>query len=301
MTVKYLNCNSRKIKISNPSKTIFPNTGYSKLDVIKYYEKIAEIILPHMKNRPVVMQRFPDGIEQKGFFQKNISKYFPKWIRTVIVDKENGSVKHVICNDKATLIYLANQACITPHVWLSKKRTLQKPDRLIFDLDPPNNNFKLALFAAKKLHSLLEKLNLESYVMTTGSSGLHVWVPLDSSFDFQTSRAFAKKIAEFLVKNNREKLTVEHRKERRNNRLFIDYLRNSYGQTSVVPYSIRAIEGAPVATPLEWSELNKPRLNSRFYTIKNIFKRLKHKKDPWKNMKYNSTKLENAEKILQVD
>jgi bifunctional non-homologous end joining protein LigD len=287
------------VEISNPDKLIFPKDKITKLDLIKYYEKISKTILPHIKGRPITMHRFPDGIRKDGFYQKNVLDYFPKWLSTVRVDTENGKTEHVLCEDKATLAYLANQACITPHVWLSKTRSLYKPDKLVFDLDPPNDDFDLVIFAAKKTKQLLDELNLISFVMTTGSSGLHVVVPLDRTFDFDQSRSFAEKVAKTLEKQFNDKLTTEIRKSKRRNRLFIDYLRNSYGQTSVAPYAVRAFDGAPVATPLDWHELNKKDLNSRFYNINNIFNRLRQKPDPWEKIFDFSKSLKKAKKKLE--
>lgn len=289
---------SHSIDISNEEKLLFPNDNITKGALIKYYEKISQTILLHLKDRPITMHRFPNGINKKGFIQQNVSDYFPKWIPTIRVKKKKGTISHVMCQNKATLVYLANQACITTHVWLSKKNSLNRPDKLIFDLDPPNDDFEIVKFAAKKTKELLDELKLDSFVMTTGSSGLHVVVPIkDVTFD--ESRTFARNVAKVLEKKHKEKFTTKHRKEKRRNRLFIDYLRNSYGQTSVAPYSLRPIDGAPVATPLDWKELDKKQMNSKYYNINNIFKRLKNKSDPWIKLYRHSKSLREARKILQ--
>ncbi|MDX1596039.1 MAG: non-homologous end-joining DNA ligase [Nitrosopumilaceae archaeon] len=288
---------SHTIEISNKDKILFPKSKITKLDLVDYYEKISPLLLPHLRNRPIVMQRFPDGIHSSGFYQKNVSDYFPKWISTIKLRKKDGSVRHVLCQDKSTLLYIVNQACITPHIWLSKKGNIRKPDKLLFDLDPPSNDFGLVSYGAKKINTLLDELELNSFVMTTGSRGLHVVVPIIPKHDFDTVRTFAKNIGDYLEKTNK-KLTTQTRKNKRKGRLFIDYLRNSYGQNSVAPYSIRAIEGAPVATPLEWDELNRKKINSQYYTIKNIFKRLKQKPDPWKDIGKKSKSIILARKKL---
>jgi len=259
--------NSHLIEISNKDKILFPKSKITKLDLINYYEDISNSMIPHIKDRPIVMHRFPDGIKSSGFYQKNASDYFPKWISTITLKKEDGKVEHVLCQNMETLVYLANQACITPHIWLSKKGAIRKPDKLIFDLDPPNNDFDLVIHAAKSLKKLLEKTGLFPFVMTTGSRGLHVVVPLLPKSSYDVVRDFAKDVGEFL-ENTDDNLTIQTRKNKRKRRLFIDYLRNSYAQSSVAPYSIRPIEDAPVATPIDWDELQKKNMNSQYYNTK---------------------------------
>ncbi len=290
---------SHLIEISNKDKILFPKSKIKKLDLINYYEKISKTMIPHIKDRPIVMHRFPDGIKDSGFYQKNVSDYFPKWISTIRLKKEDGTVEHVLCQNKSTLVYLANQACITPHIWLSKKGTIRKPDKLIFDLDPPDNDFGMVVHGAKSLKNLLEKIGLIPFVMTTGSRGLHVVVPLMPKTNYDKVRNFAKDVGKFLEKTDDE-LTIQTRKNKRKGRLFIDYLRNSYAQSSVAPYSIRPIENAPVATPIDWNELQRKKMNSQYYNIKNIFKRLKRKPDPWKNIYSKSKSLSKARKKLDT-
>lgn len=289
---------SKTLDISNPDKMIYPKDEITKSSVVKYYEKISEIILPHIKERPITMQRFPNGIHKEGFFQQNISNYFPKWIPRITVQKDKGKTTHVLCNSKRDLIFLANQDCITPHIWLSRKGSLNKPDKLIFDLDPPGDDFEVVSRGAKKIKNLLEGLELKPFVMTTGSSGLHVVSPLENSTEFDEVRDFAKDVAEVLVKNNKGDFTIKHRIKKRGGKLFIDYLRNSFGQSSVSPYALRVYEGAPVATPIDWDELNKKNMNSRYYNIKNIAKRMKQKSDPWKKFFNFAKSLNEPRKIL---
>lgn len=287
-----MNIDDIKIELSNEDKVLFNESGITKGDIIEYYKKISPVMLPHIKGRPLTLHRYPDGINEKGFYQKQISNYFPKWIDRVSVNKKEGEkITHVLCNDKKTLIYLANQACITFHAWLSNTDNLNKPNRMVFDLDPSNDDITLIIKAAKELKRTLDNFNLKSYLMTTGSRGVHVVVPIIPEFNFDEVRNYAKKIAEMVVKKNPDQYTVEHRKEKRNGRVFIDYLRNSYAQTSVVPYSIRSKKGATVATPLEWSEINSKDFDPQKYTINNIFRRLGQKEDPWKNIDLNKGSL----------
>jgi bifunctional non-homologous end joining protein LigD len=202
------------------------------------------------------MQRFPRGIVDGGFWQQDIPGYFPESIeRSAAQKEEGGRVTHVVCNNAATLVYLANQACITQHVWLSRADQLRNPDRMVFDFDPSEKDFSPVVSGALALKGLLEEMDLDSFVMTTGSRDLHVVVPLDGGTDFPTVRAFAQNVASVLVSRYPKELTIEQRKDRRQGRVFVDTLRNSYGQTMVSPYSVRAKPGAPVATPLDWDEL----------------------------------------------
>lgn len=296
MSARTLQIDAYQVKVSNPDKLIFPKAGITKQDLVEYYRKIAPVMLPHIKEHPINMQRFPDGIDSNGFYEKEIPDYFPDWIDRVRVDvkEQNRSQDQVVCNKAATLAYLGNQACITPHIWLSRVDRLNNPDKLIFDLDPPADDFKPVREAAWMLKGILEAVGLKPFVMTTGSRGLHVITPLKHGVDFDTSRLFARDLCGLLAEQEPERLTVEMRKDQRNGRLFLDYLRNSYAQTSVAPYALRAKTAAPVATPLDWDELDDPELTSQSYTTKNIFRRLGQKDDPWKHIWEHAGSLEKA-------
>jgi bifunctional non-homologous end joining protein LigD len=246
-----------------------------------------------------MMVRFPDGLVGERFYHKNVPEYFPDWIENVRVKKEDGYVNHLVCNNAATLVYIANQACLTPHVWLSRKDKLDYPDQMIFDLDPPDDDFEPAREAAKLLRGLLEdELELPTFVKTTGSRGVHLLVPLDRNSDFDTVREFASDVSKLLAKRYPDELTTELRLDKRAGRLFLDYLRNSYGQTAVAPYSLRARKGAPVATPLNWEEIDDRELHSKRYNIGNIFQRLEETGDPWSGMGRRQHSLHNAREIL---
>lgn len=289
------------IEVTHKDKILFPNSGITKNDLIVYYEKIADYILPYLKNHPLSMQRFPEGIAKDGFFQKNAPKYFPDWIKTEEIRKVGGWVNQVICDTKETLLYLVNQYVITFHISLSTIETIEYPDKLIFDLDPPENDFELAIEGAKALRNLLENdLGFTSFLMTTGSKGLHIIVPLQQKEDFNKVHTFAKSIANYIALQNSNKFTTAIRKENREGRLYIDYLRNSYAQTSVAPYSVRALENAPVATPIFWSELDDEKLTAQFYTIKNIFKRLEYIENPWKDFETSRKSIKKAKKELNL-
>jgi len=292
--------NNKKIKLSETDKIFFSEEHITKGDVIEYYKKISSVILPHIENRPLNLQRFPNGIDDQGFYQQEMSDYFPNWINRIVVKKkEGGSISHVVCNNTETLVYLANQACITPHIWLSKTAQLEKPDKLVFDLDPSKQQEQLVVKAAFALKDFFDSTELTPHLMTTGSRGLHVVVPIIPEMTFDDVRRVALKIAESIVSKNPDDFTTEHRKDKREGRVFIDYLRNSYGQTTVAPYSIRGKQGAPVATPIEWRELTYKNFDSQKYTIKNIFRRLGQKEDPWKNIYSKDSSLKNVKEALQ--
>lgn len=290
------------VAITSPGRILFPRDNITKKDLIDYYQRIAPVMIPYMKNRLLTMQRFPDGIDHEGFFHKNIPDYFPKWIRRVSVKKkEGGSVHYMVCNNAASLVYLANAACITPHLFLSKIDKLEYPDQMIFDLDPSKkNDFASVKHVAKIMKQLLEELGLVPFVKTTGSRGLHVLVPLDRKLDYATVRAFAYQIAQVVAAAEPKLVTLEVRKAKRAGKVFIDTLRNSFTATAVAPYAVRAHPGAPVATPIYWQDLDIPRFHSQTYTIENIFERIDHEGDAWKGMNRSARSLKAAMKrVLQ--
>ncbi len=273
------------MEFTNEDKILFPKDKITKGDLISYYGTVASRMIPHIKDRPISMKRYPDGIKKGGFVQKQVSDYFPDWIKAKAVKrKDQSSIKMVICNDKKSLLYLANQACITPHIWQSQLPNLKNPTRMVFDLDPPGANFSLVIGVAKHLREVLSHdFKLKSYVMTTGSKGLHVVVPLKPTHTFEEVRAFAKEVGQILVDEEPANCTLNPRKSGRQKKLFIDYLRNGYAQTAVAPYAVRALDGAPVAMPLSWNELTA-RLSPQSFTLKTIKRRLA-KADPWKGMR----------------
>jgi len=273
---------TKTVPLSHPDKVLFPKGKITKQELYDYYESVAKLMLPLIKNRPISMKRYPQGIKEEGFFQKNAPEGMPKWVKTVHVERrERAAIDMVLCNDKATLLWLANQNCITPHIWLSKINKPDYPDLLVFDLDPPaRKGFKVVVEAALLLKKILEKeYKLKTFVTTTGSKGLHVVVPIKPTRHYDEVREFAKAIAERLAEEYPTKYTVENRIAKRRGRLYIDVLRNAQGQTVMAPYSVRPLEGAPIATPLFWEELKDPSLKSTSFTIRNIHKRLK--KNPW--------------------
>lgn len=271
------------VNVPNPEKIWFPQSKITKGDIVAYYPDIAPYMLPFIKDRALTMHRFPNGIDHEGFYQKNIGEHFPSWVASKkIKNREAGYTTYVVCNNAASLAYLATQASITPHLWLSKVDKLNYPDRMIFDLDPFDDDFATVRWTALELKKLLQEIGMPTFVMTTGSRGLHVVVPLKRVATFDVVREYARSIATLLVDRYPKKLTINARKESRGRRLLIDCMRNSYGATAVAPYAVRAIEKAPVATPIFWEEL--ARITPQRFTIKTIFKRLLQKEDPWQTL-----------------
>jgi bifunctional non-homologous end joining protein LigD len=294
------------VEITHPEKPLFPQ-GITKRDFVEYYARIAPVMLPHVIGRPITMHRFVHGVgaaaespsslkastrhhaialhaTADGFYHKNVPDYFPSWIDTVTVTKQDGEpITYAVINNAATLVYLANFGCITPHIWLSQAPKLEYPDIMVFDLDPGQKDFKFVCTVARRLKKLLEKAKLVPFVKTSGSKGLHVTVPIKATHDFDAVRAVARTFAQQLVHEDPENITLEMSLEKRQGRLFVDILRNALGQTVAAPYSVRPQPSAPVATPVEWHELAKLS-SSQHYTIKNIFRRLSRKQDPWRDM-----------------
>ena len=276
-----------EIDISNRDKTFFPAAGLSKGDLIDYYRRVAENLVRHARHYGVNMQRFPDGIDQDGFFQKDAADHFPDWVTTAEISKrEGGAFRAPVIDSTATLIYLADQALITPHLYLSRIDALEHPDKMIFDLDPPDNETDGAdqvRQAALDLRRILQELDLEAWVQTTGSKGFHVLVPLDRRADFDTVRTFATRVARLLLRRQPDRYTLEQRKDARGGKLFLDIQRNTYGASAVAPYGVRALPGAPVATPLAWDEVESG-AGPQDWTIENLPRRLGQKKDPWQGL-----------------
>lgn len=271
-----------RIPAERLDKVLIADGNLTKRDLIEHYLRVADRMLPLVADRPLVLQRFPDGLAGDGFYQKHIPDHYPEWIDRVTVAKAGGQLTHVVASNAATLAFLADQAAITLHAWLSRRDRLDHPDRLIFDLDPPDGDFALVRAAAHRLRDLLDELGLWSVPMTTGSRGLHVVVPLDRGSDFATVRRFARDVAETLVRRD-PRLTTAVRTAARQGRLFVDYLRNGWAQTAVAPYAVRARPGAPVATPLDWDEVGDRRLTSDRWTVASIASRLADP-DPWRGI-----------------
>jgi bifunctional non-homologous end joining protein LigD len=298
-SAEILRVDGHEVNITRPEKVLFPEDGITKGDLIRYYQRISPWMLPHLEGRPLALQRFPDGIDKASFFQKAAAPYYPAWIKKATVPKAGGTVKHVICGDVATLVYLANQACITPHIWLSRVDKREFPDQIIFDLDPSTEDFAAVVEAALSLKGVLDDLGLPAFIKTTGSRGLHIGVPLDREQDFDAVRAFARSVGEIIVAREPSRYTLEQYKSKRRGRVFIDVNRNAYAQTVVAVYAVRARKGAPVSVPLEWNELRKKNLRPDGVTIRTVFDRLDKGDDPWKDFWRRAPSLDKARQKLE--
>ncbi|MFE9309935.1 non-homologous end-joining DNA ligase [Streptomyces sp. NPDC006706] len=280
MTTAEIQAGNRTVEIKRADKDMFPEDGITKADLAGYHRRVSRRILPHLRGRPLMLERYPDGIDGGRFMQKDTPDHFPDWIHRCELPKEDGTVTYPVCDDLASLLYLVDQACITPHRWPSKADRPDNPDRLVFDLDPPAGDFAPVRKAAALLRELLDELGLPSGLMTTGSRGLHVLVPLDRRAGFDEVRAFARDVAELLAGRYPDQLTTAPRKQARKGRLYLDVQRNAYAQISVTPYAVRALPGAPVATPLSWTELDDPDLGPQRWSLTALDARLKDD-DPW--------------------
>jgi bifunctional non-homologous end joining protein LigD len=271
------------IAISSPGKVLFPDAGVTKADLARYYERVADAMLPHVRGRPVHMQRFPDGIDGAEIHQKRVPDFFPDFVvRRQVPRKGGGTITHALIENAETLVFLADQACITPHVWLSRVEAPDCPDQVVVDLDPDDGDFGAVKDAARFLRDLLIELGLTPLVKATGSRGLHVVAPLDARAPFDEVRALARSIARLVCREAPERFTTQARKAKRRGRLYLDTARNTYAHTAVPPYAVRARPGAPVAVPLGWDELSRADLRPDRYTIANLFRRLAAKDNPWR-------------------
>jgi bifunctional non-homologous end joining protein LigD len=285
MTTRTVHVGEHDVAVSNVDKPLYPDDGVTKGDVLEYYRAVAEVMLPHLARRPLVLHRFPDGIGTKGFVQQEAGDHFPDWIPTVDVPRRGGSgdVRHVVCEDEETLAYLANQAAVELHVWTSTVDKSEHPDLLVIDLDPPEGTEVTTLrTVARQVRDLYEKVGLTPYVQATGGRGFHIVAALDRSEDFEFVHALAADLADHLAGEHPDELTTAQRKQKRGDRIYLDVGRNAYGQTFVAPYSLRARPGASVATPVDWAELS--RVTPDGFTIGSVPKRLARKPDPWHAM-----------------
>jgi bifunctional non-homologous end joining protein LigD len=278
-----------KVNFTNLEKILFSKKEIKKAQVIEYYIKIAPKMLGFLVNRPLVITRFPDGIDQPGFYGKDAPQGTPSWIETVKIYSETSKrdVNYVLCNDLDTLIWLANIAAIEIHTPFSTVNSREKPDMVFFDVDPePPAKYKEATMVALLLKEKLDNLGMESYVKTSGKKGLHVLVPIFPKYSFQETRTFVQNIGQQLAK---EQLLVvsEFRETKKPGKVFVDYLQNSRGRTMVSPYSLRAVPEATVSTPVEWSEVKKGIKPTEL----NIFSVFKREKDPWQNIFDNKQRL----------
>lgn len=262
--------------ITHPEKVLFPADGITKGELAAYYEKIAPVMLPHIRRRPITMERYHRGIGFPGFFQKDVSKGFPSWLKRVEVPKNDGTVNHPIANDTRSLLWLANQNSITIHVWPSRSPNLYHPDLCVFDLDPAKDDeADVVCAAALALRDLLAELGLPSWVKTSGSKGFHIAVPLNGKADFGAVARFAHAVGKTLVARHPQTLTQEFSKADRGGRIYVDTGRNAYSATFAAAYTVRAKPGAPVSAPCTWEELERHEVGPRSFTLRTMDQRIR--------------------------
>ncbi|OHU98527.1 non-homologous end-joining DNA ligase [Mycobacterium talmoniae] len=292
---------SIKVEVTHPDRVLFPTDGITKGDLVDYYAEVAPVMLPHLKGRPLTLTRFPGGIDEEGFVQQNFAASLPDWMKRADVakkGKKGATVVHPVAQRREALVWAANQDCITPHMWLSRQPRLHNPDRLVFDLDPSDGEFAVLRATARAVADILDDLGLATYVQTTGSRGLHVVTPLRGHTDFDTVRQFARDVAELVVADDPGRRTLEVRKDKRADRVYLDVLRNAYGQTAVAPYAVRARPGAPVATPLDWEELSARGMRADRFTLRDVPKRMSERGDPWADLRRHARSLTRARQRL---
>jgi bifunctional non-homologous end joining protein LigD len=287
--------------ITHPEKILFPDDGITKGELAAYYEQIAPFMLPHLCGRPVTMERYHRGIGEKGFFQKDVSRGFPEWLERVEVPKKDGTVHHPLVCDTRSLLWLANQNCITPHVWISRAPNLYHPDICVFDLDPPQDQPEPLRGAALALRDLLGELALSSWVKTSGSKGFHIVVPVALGAGFGDVARFAHKVGAMLVKRHPESLTQEFSKADRAGRILIDTGRNGYSATFAAAYAVRAKPGAPVSAPCTWKEVERGEVAPRSFTLRTTEARIRSAGELWGEIQGAAQPLERAmERLLHL-
>jgi bifunctional non-homologous end joining protein LigD len=296
-----LEVDGHTVELSNTGKVLFGDGGVTKGDLVGYYRDVAAVMVPLIAGRPLTLQRFPDGVDGGGFFQQDASDHFPDWVRRVPVPRrgKGGTVEHVACDHPATLVYLANQATVTFHAWTSRAGDPDRPDLIVFDLDPPatgGSDHRAVRLATRAVGSAMDEIGLVPFVQTSGSKGFHVVAPIEPELDHDAVLAFTRDLAALIAARDPERLTVEVRKAKRAGRVFVDVGRNGYAQTAVAPYSVRARPGATVATPIGWGELS--RVEPRSYTVANLHRRLARKADPWASLPERARPLQPARERL---
>jgi bifunctional non-homologous end joining protein LigD len=271
--------------ITHPDKVLFPDAGITKGELAAYYEAIAPVLLPHLRGRPVTMERYPAGIGEQGFWQKDVSKGFPKWLQRVEVPKKDGMVHYPVVTDLRSLLWITNQNTITQHVWTSRLPDLEYPDICVFDLDPSTEDAGAVRAAAIGLRDLLDELSLPSWVKTTGSKGFHIVVPIDGRTHIGVVARFANAVGTLLVGRHPDRLTQEFSKKDRRGRIYVDTGRNGYGATFAAVYTVRAKAGAPVSAPCSWREVERGAVSPRTFTLRSMGKRIADVGDLWADMR----------------
>jgi bifunctional non-homologous end joining protein LigD len=270
--------------ITHPEKVLFPVDGITKGELAAYYEAVAPLIVPHLRGRPITMERFPSGIGAKGFLQKDVSKGFPEWLERAEAPKKGGVVHYPMVGDSRSLEWLANQNCITPHVWSSRAPNLYQPDLCVFDLDPSVDDQEVLRAAALAVRDVLAELGLPSWPKTSGSKGFHIVVPLDAQAGFDEVAAFSNAVAAILIERDPAHLTQEFSKAERGERIYVDTGRNGYSATFAAVYGVRARPGAPVSAPCTWTELERGEVTPQTFTLRTMAARIAAVGELWADL-----------------
>ncbi len=289
----------RPLRVSNVTKLYFGEGGYTKGDLLQYYAGVAEILVPHLADRPMSMSRYPEGIDGPTFYEKRAPGHQPDWIETVDVPSESagGSTAFMTARDRESLLWFANMACIEMHPFHARSGALDRPDWAIFDLDPsPGSRWEQVVVVAKMIRTLLDRLGLRGYPKLTGSRGIHIYVPLEPVHSFERVRAFAGAVGSLLEQANPDDVTMAWDKSKRTGRVFVDHNRNAFGQTIASVYSVRPRPGAPVSMPLHWDELD--RYDNDFFTIDSVWARLSEVGDVFSPVWRGGQTLDSAEAAL---
>jgi bifunctional non-homologous end joining protein LigD len=273
-----LTIDGRALKFTNLNKLYYPDDGVTKRDVINYYDAVADLILPHLIDRPLSLKRYPNGIKEEYFFQKHTPDAYPSWLRTELIDSDHaGAINYVFAQDRASLLYLANLGCIDQNPWMSRIGSLDNPDFVLIDLDPQECPFEMIVEAAVMVKQVLDEIGLKGYPKTTGGDGMHVYIPVEPIYTYEETRTFADLISRLVTRQKPQMFTTPRSvSKRQKNRVYFDYLQNAKSKTISAPYVLRAYPGAPVATPLEWSEV-RPGLHPKQFTIFNVRERFAEK------------------------
>ncbi len=295
----------RILKFTNLKKVFYPKEGYTKRDVLNYYDAVAGLILPHLKDRPLSLKRYPNGIDQEYFFQKDTPETAAPWLRTEMIDSEHAGkpIRYVFADDRASLLYLVNLGCIDQNPWMSRSESLDNPDFILIDLDPQECPFDMIVEAALLVKNILDRISLTGYPKTTGGDGMHVYIPVEPIYTYDEARTFADLISRLVIAEKKDLFTTPRSvSKRQRNRVYFDYLQIGKSKTIAAPYVLRAYPGAPVATPLEWSEV-RPGLDPKHFNISNVRQRFAEKGDLFRGVLEKPQRIEGAlgklEKLFQ--
>lgn len=290
------------VACTNVDRVVFPADGITKGELLAYYRDVADLMVPELRGRPLSVVRYTKGIDKGGFFQKHYQKHFPAWLDRVSAGSKTR-VDYPIADNAAGVVYMANQGAIEFHIWTSRKDALDRPDMLVFDLDPPDgrpdDRFTLVRRTARLVRELFEQLGLPAFVKLTGSKGMHVIAPLDDAATFTETSALGTQIGALLCRRHPDILTMEFYKKDRKGRLFVDMMRNAPGATLVAPYSLRGKPGAPLSAPIDWSEVEDAALAADGIRLRDLRARLDRRGDPWRDLRARAGSVAGATRALE--